>query len=187
MEAFTGEIRIFGFNYAPMDWAYCNGSTVQIAQYQALFTILTTRYGGNGSTTFNLPNLQGCVPIGQGAGPGLTTRTVGQVVGTEAVVLNQTNLPAHNHTANLATTTIPASKTPGPATTAPLSLGSSVLSNSVNVNTFVLDPVLPNINMNPNVIQPTGAAAPTGHENRQPFVAMNYCICMNGYYPINPN
>lgn len=186
MDAFTGEIRIFGFSYAPMDWAYCNGAQVLIQQNPALASILGTHFGGNGTTNFNLPNMQGCLPIGQGTGTGLSTRTVGQTVGTESVTLNYNNLPYHNHTANVVSAANTA-KTAGPATTAPLSLASQVLNNNVNVNSFVLDPTTPNTAMNAGVLQPWGAPTPAPHENRQPYLAMNYCICTSGYYPINPN
>lgn len=187
MDAFTGEIRIFGFSYAPIDWAYCNGAQIQIQQNPALYSILHTYYGGNGTTNFNLPNIQGCLPMGQGTGTGLSPRTIGQTVGAEAVTLTYNNLPIHSHTANLATTTTLTNKTAGPATAAPLSLGSSVTTSPTNIATFVQDPTQPNTTMNPGVLQPFGAAVPTAHENRQPYLAMSYCICTSGYYPINPN
>lgn len=186
MDAFTGEIRIFGFSYAPMDWAYCNGTQVLLQQNPALYSILGIHFGGNGTTNFNLPNMQGCLPMGQGIGPGLTPRTIGQTVGTESVTLNQNNLPYHNHNANVVTAAGSA-KTAGPSTAAPLSLASQVLNNNVNISSFVLDPTMPNTAMNPGVLQPFGATTPTPHENRQPYLAMNYCICTSGYYPINPN
>lgn len=186
MDAFTGEIRIFGFSYAPMDWAYCNGAQALIQQNPALYSILYTHFGGNGTTNFNLPNIQGCLPIGQGTGPGLSTRTIGQTVGTELVTLTSNNLPSHNHNANVVSAAGP-TKTAGPATTAPLSLATQVLNNNLNVNSFIVDPATPNTTMNPGVLQNWGAATPAAHENRQPYLAMNYCICTSGYYPINPN
>lgn len=186
MDAFTGEIRIFGFSYAPIDWAYCNGAQVLYQQNPALYSILGTYYGGTVGQNFNLPNMQGCLPIGQGTGPGLSTRTIGQTVGAEGVTLNANNLPSHNHNANVVSAAS-STKTAGPATTAPLSLASQVLSNNVNINSFVLDPATPNTIMNPGVLQPFGAAAPAAHENRQPFLAMSYCICTQGYYPVRPN
>lgn len=186
MEAFTGEIRIFGFSYAPVDWAFCNGSQVNINQNPALYSILGIHFGGNPQTYFNLPNMQGCLPIGIGQGAGLTPRVVGQTVGAESVALTNSNLPNHNHNANVVTANSSA-KTAGPATAAPLSMATSVLSNGSNVNSFVLDPTTPNTMMNPNVLQPWGATIPAAHENRQPYLAMSYCICTSGYYPVNPN
>ena len=97
-EPFVGQIQIFGFNFAPKGWAFCNGQTMSIAQNTALFSLLGTTYGGNGQTTFALPNLQSRVPIHFGQGPGLSPYALGQESGTENETLNVTNLPAHNHT-----------------------------------------------------------------------------------------
>src|SRR5262245_52307968 len=97
-EPFIGEIRIFGFNFAPVGWAACNGQLLSIAQNTALFSILGTVYGGDGQTTFGLPNLQGRAPMMWGQGPGLTARNIGEVTGTDNVTLLTTEIPAHNHT-----------------------------------------------------------------------------------------
>lgn len=186
MDAFTGEIRIFGFNFAPVDWAYCNGAQISFQQNPALGTVLGIYYGGTFGQNFKLPNMQGCLPMGQGTGTGLSTRTIGHTVGAESVTLNPNNLPYHNHNANVVTAANTA-KTAGPATTPPLSLASQVLNNNVNVNSFVLDPATPNTTMNAGVLQPWGAAAPAAHENRQPYLAMSFCICTSGYFPVKPN
>src|SRR4051794_18209401 len=97
MDPYIGEIRSFGFPFAPRNWALCNGQTMPIAQYQALFAILGTTYGGNGQTTFQLPNLQGQVPMHWGSQGGFTT-TIGQVQGTSTVTLTPQQIPSHNHT-----------------------------------------------------------------------------------------
>ncbi len=107
MEGTIGEIRLFAGNFAPRTWAFCNGQLLPIAQYQALFSILGTIYGGDGRTTFALPDLRGCVPIHPGNGPGLSDRRLGQRGGAETVALNQLNLPSHTHAAT-ATVTPPA-------------------------------------------------------------------------------
>src|SRR6476620_7519707 len=96
-EPFIGEIRIFGFNFAPRGWAFCNGQILSIAQNTALFSLLGTTFGGNGQTTFALPDLRGRVPIHTGQGPGLSPVTLGMVPGTEMVTLLQSNMPAHRH------------------------------------------------------------------------------------------
>jgi len=96
-DQYVGEIRMTGFNFAPQGWALCNGQTLPIAQNNALFALIGTTYGGNGSTNFNLPNLQGRVPVHQGTGTGLTTAVIGESAGTETVTLLATNLPSHSH------------------------------------------------------------------------------------------
>jgi microcystin-dependent protein len=97
MDPFLGEIRMVGFNFAPVGWALCNGQTLPISQYSALFALLGTTFGGNGTTTFNLPNLQGRVPIDVGSGAGLPVYTWGQMGGSANVSIQTANLPAHSH------------------------------------------------------------------------------------------
>jgi len=99
MEVFIGSIMTFGFQFNPSGWQQCNGQTLSISQYAALFSLLGVAYGGNGTTTFQLPNLQGRLPIGQGAGAGLTPRVIGTASGTENVSIGISNLPAHTHVA----------------------------------------------------------------------------------------
>ena len=99
-DPFIGEIRAVAFNYAPEGWALCNGQLLSISQNTALFSLLGTTYGGNGVSTFALPNLQGRVPIHQGQSPGTSTYVMGQVAGSENTTLLVGNLPAHNHPAN---------------------------------------------------------------------------------------
>ena len=98
-EPYIGEIRMFAGNFAPRGWAFCNGQTLAVSQYAALFSILGTTYGGNGQTTFQLPNLQGRVPVHPGTGQGLPPVVPGEVGGTPTVTLTQLNLPAHTHNA----------------------------------------------------------------------------------------
>lgn len=100
MDYYLGEIRIFAGNYAPQNWLLCQGQSLNIAEYQALYSLLGTLYGGNGVSTFNLPDLRGRIPVGQGTGPGLTARTLGQTGGSETVTLTSANLPAHSHAFN---------------------------------------------------------------------------------------
>lgn len=98
-EPFIGEIRMVGFNFAPRGWAFCQGQLLSIAQNSALFSLLGTTYGGNGQTTFGLPDLRGRVPVGQGSGPGLQPVVQGEMAGTQTVTLNSTQMPVHNHIA----------------------------------------------------------------------------------------
>jgi microcystin-dependent protein len=96
---FVGEIRIFSLNFAPKGWAFCNGQLLSISQNTALFSLLGTQYGGDGRTTFALPNLQGSAPLHQGQGPGLSSRVIGEAGGEAAVTLIESELPAHTHVA----------------------------------------------------------------------------------------
>src|ERR1051326_8576672 len=97
-DQFVAEIRIFPFNFAPTGWAFCDGQLLPISQNTALFSLLGTTYGGDGKSTFGLPNLQGCAPMQQGQGPGLSLRDLGETAGEQTVTLLQTEMPAHTHT-----------------------------------------------------------------------------------------
>src|ERR1044071_219623 len=105
-EPFVGEIRMVGFNFAPRGWAFCNGQQLPIAQNSALFSLIGATYGGNGTTTFALPDLRGRVPVGIGQGPGLTNVTLGQKFGGETNTLTVANLPAHSHSITGGTTDV---------------------------------------------------------------------------------
>lgn len=172
-EPFLGQIIAVGFNFAPVSWAFCNGQLLPIAQYSALYSLLGTTYGGDGETTFGLPDLRGRVPINQGTGPGLSNYVLGQVGGFEQVTLTSGNLPAHTHTAGTAnspgTTNIPASNTvlsdEGPGTPA--------------VTTYV--PFGNPQALVGSTIQFVGQGL--GHENLQPYLAINFIIALEGLYP----
>jgi len=173
MDAFYGEIRIFGFSFPPQNWAQCNGQTLQIMQYQVLYTVIGIQFGGDGQTTFKLPNLQGSAVCNAGQGPGLTTRTFGKSFGATAVTLQQTQMPNHQHTIN-ATTASLAQATNTPINNARLA---RTLKQLDFTNTDTYDTTL-----SPQMVGNMGSS--TAHENRQPFLAMNFCICMYGEYPI---
>lgn len=187
MDSFIGEIRIFGFNYAPREWAFCDGQIASIQQSTALFALISTRYGGDGRTTFRLPNMKGYAPIGAGAGTGLTPRALGQVYGEEAVALNQYQLPVHDHTLTLKASTNVSALTAEPTA------GQSTLTRVVHptggtaataVNEFVAPPVT----LTPLYIYTCGVTGNgQAHENRQPYLPMNFCISLNGEFPLNPN
>lgn len=174
-EPFIGEIRMFGFNFNPRGYAFCNGATLFISQNTALFSILGTTYGGNGTTTFGLPNLQGRAVVGAGQGPGLTPRSLGETGGQATVALNSTQIPQHTHGLNAATLTPqnPAQNVPTPTVQAQLGLSAP--------NNIYIDPVTPNTSLIASSISPTGGNLP--HENRQPNLAINFCIATQGIFP----
>ena len=175
-EPFIGEIQLFGFNFAPRGWASCNGATLAIQQNTALFALLGTNYGGNGQTTFQLPNFVNRAGCNQGQGPGLTPRTIGEVFGSNSVTLTQGEMPAHGHTLtayNQPTGTLRTS-TPAPSNF----LGIPTLSNPF------IGGVPPNVQFAPVMCGPAGGGQP--HENRQPYLASNFCIALQGIFPSFP-
>jgi microcystin-dependent protein len=165
-EPFLGEVRLFGFTFAPLGWATCDGQIMSIAQNTALFSLLGTTYGGNGQTTFALPDLRGRVPVHMGQGPGLSSYVEGQVGGTENVTLLANQLPPHGHTvagASAATTKNPTNAVPA-FTGSGASYGTS-----------------PDLQMSPAMISGGGSSLP--HENLQPYLVLNWCIALQGIYP----
>lgn len=174
-DPFIGEVKIFGFTFAPRNYALCNGAILPIAQNTALFSILGTTYGGNGQTTFALPNLGGRAAVGAGQGPGLTFRSLGETGGQATVTLTSTQIPQHNHGLNAATLTPPnpAQNVASPTTQAQLGLSAP--------NNIYIDPVAPNTSLSSNSISPAGGSAP--HENTQPYLTLNYCIAVQGIFP----
>jgi microcystin-dependent protein len=168
-EPFIGEIRNFGFNFAPRGWALCQGQLLPINQNTALFSLLGTMYGGDGRITFALPDLRGRAPIGFGQGPGLTDRTQGVAAGVEAVILTQSELPPHNHpvgAASDAVTKNPAGAMPA-ITSSHRSYGGSQ-----------------DAEMNPSMIGQVGGGLP--HDNMSPYVVTNWCIATEGIFPSRP-
>lgn len=174
-QPFLGEIKIIGFNFAPQGFALCNGQTMSISQNSALFSLLGTTYGGNGTTTFMLPNLRDSAPMGAGNGPGRSPRALGQTSGSAAVTLTSPQLPVHIHimSAALLTPPNPAQNTSTPNANA--MLGPSNPGQAYN------DPGGPTVTMAPQTLGATGGNAP--HENRQPFIALNFVIAVQGIYP----
>jgi len=168
MNPFLGEIREFGFNFAPVGWAMCNGQLLSISQNTALFSLLGTQYGGNGTTNFALPNLQGRVPMGQGQGPGLSSRVIGEVDGTETVTLLVTEIPSHSH--------LPQCNSGDGNAYGP---GGNFWSQDAAGNAeYASTGATP---MNGAALLPTGGGQP--HSNMQPYLALNFCIAMQGIFP----
>ena len=170
---YVGEIRIFGFNFAPVGWATCDGQILSISQNTALFSLLGTNYGGNGTTTFALPNFQGDTGVNQGQGPGLSQYFVGQQSGTTTVTLNQNNLPQHNHVIN---TRGAGNSTQGlHAPTSTAFLGDSDPDRLYNTT------ATPTLSMAPQAIGSSGQGQP--HDNMQPYLVLLFCIALRGVYP----
>lgn len=166
MEPFIGEIQLVAFNFTPKGFLPCDGSLLPINQYQALYSLLGTIYGGDGRTTFALPDLRGRVPIHYGPGPGLSNYNIGQTGGSETVTLTTNQIPQHNHS-------IPVNSGVGTTDTP---TGMYIAKNSEGVKQFAAT--------SDNTAKPTGTAgAGQPHNNIQPYCAINYIICVNGIYP----
>lgn len=167
-EAFIGEIRLLPYTYAPKFWAWCNGQIIQINQNQALYSLLGTTFGGDGINTFGLPDLRGRIPLHVGSGQGLTPRSWGQKGGSEQVVLTESQIPSHTHPLQGTTA----------AGNSNLPQNNIVANNSENnYQNALTNPVA----MSNQVLGSSGGNQ--GHENRQPFLGLNYCICLQGYFP----
>lgn len=175
---YLGEIQIFGFNFAPYQWAICAGQLMPISQNTALFSLLGTNFGGDGKTTYGLPNYGGSAACGQGQGPGLTQRMVGESFGSESVTLQQSEIPSHNHNLNLHGQQDQSLRHGIPANGDVM-----LLPGSVNAKPFVAQ-ANANTNFAPSMIGVTGQGQP--HENRQPLLALNFCIALAGVFPQRP-
>ena len=176
MEEFIGIIKIFGGNFAPSGWALCQGQLLPISQNTALFSILGTTYGGDGQTTFALPNLCGRVPVGMGTGAGLTI-TEGQIGGESTVTLLATQIPSHTHSLMVnsgeATTNVPTSAMTIAAPGAP--------SGRSSTPTYGFISSAANTALAPSSIGPNSGGQP--HDNMPPYLGVNYIICLQGVFP----
>lgn len=170
---FVGEIRLLGFPRVPTGWLACDGSLMSIAQYEVLYALLGTTYGGDGVNTFALPDLRGRVPLHQGTGLGLSPRVIGQMDGTEGVTLATGQMPQHTHVAN-ATKSNASSKSPGP-TMVPAALATTdtmYAADLTGASTFTLAP---------SSVSIQGGSTP--HANTMPTLTASYCIAYEGIYP----
>lgn len=172
-DPFVAEIRIFPFNFAPKGWAFCDGQILPISQNTALFSLLGTTYGGNGQSTFALPNLQGSAPMHPGQGPGLSLHDLGEVGGSETVTLLISEMPFHTHTVGRALDAT------GDSTTPVASIWAQAGSLRAAVNSY--NPGPPTGAMKSDVIQPAGGGLP--HNNMQPYLTLNFCIALQGVFP----
>lgn len=173
MEPLVGEIKMFAGNYPPRGWAFCEGQLLNVSQNTVLFTILGTTYGGDGRTTFALPDLRGRLPMHPGQGPGLSQRDLGEQGGSETVTLLQNQMPAHNHILHASTAMadqdLPTGNVPA------VYLDASAQPAHLYAAT-------PNTSMNPTAISATGGNQP--HDNMPPFTCINFIIALEGYFPV---
>ena len=180
MDPFIGQIQAFAFNFAPQGWLKCDGTLLSVAQYQTLFSLIGTTYGGNGTTTFALPDLRGRTSLHQGQGPGLTNRIIGQYGGTELNVLNTQQMPSHNHVAMGTVKSYFAPPSGGGASNNP---NGSNFSGSSGTNIYTTQ--TPNGKMASEnvevVVGNNGGNSPVN--NMEPYVVLNWCIAWNGIYP----
>jgi microcystin-dependent protein len=172
MDQFLGEIRNFGFNYAPNGWATCSGQLLPISQNAALFSLLGTTFGGNGTSTFALPDLRGRAALNQGNGPGLTPRVMGEMAGQETHTLLSPEMPQHKHSVSASVAgdaTAPANDFPGNDSRTPYNIYNSTSDGSL---------------LNARMLGLTGGSLP--HNNIEPYLATNFCIALAGIYPSRP-
>jgi microcystin-dependent protein len=180
-QPYLGEIEVFGFGFAPKGWMMCAGQTLSINQNTALFSLLGTTYGGNGTTTFMLPDLRGRIAMGQGNGQGLSARTIGQVGGETNHTLLMTETPAHFHTLNAAQNANVSNNlnAPGPTVVLSQTTGRGTGGTTLTVNLYASD-------NNPSQPMAPAAVGTTGgqpHNNMMPSLALNFCIAMVGIFP----
>lgn len=178
-EAYVGEIRMFAGDYAPQGWLPCDGRPLDISGNEALFRLLGTTYGGDGVNNFNLPDLRGHAPMGQGSGPGLTPRAMAQAVGTPAETLLTTQMPPHSHTIAVQTGNATASAPTGNF------LAAAVTGGSRPSPQFAYTPAAPDAPLAPTALSPFQGGG-QAHSNMQPYLALNLCICLNGEFPVKP-
>ena len=169
-DQYVAEIRIFPFGFAPRGWAFCNGQLLPISQNTALFSLLGTTYGGDGKSTFALPDLQGNSPMQWGQGPGLSYRDLGENGGETSVYLLESEMPMHTHV--LMASPLPAAlDTPGPQTA--LARSSPDIYKTPAGSNMVM--------MSPQTVTPVGGTQP--HNNMMPYLTLNFCIALQGVFP----
>jgi microcystin-dependent protein len=169
MAPYVGEIRMFAGNFPPNGWMFCEGQTLPISENEVLFQLIGTTYGGDGESTFNLPNLASRVPMHMGTGPDGTTYQIGEMAGTEQETLTTQQIPNHSHPMVASTAT---GSTPNPQ-------GSVVSQTDGTILRYIAD--APGVNMNAGAIGPAGGSQP--HENTQPFLCINFIISLFGVFP----
>jgi microcystin-dependent protein len=168
MTPYVGEIRMFAGNFEPIGWYFCDGRPLPISENDVLFQLIGTTYGGDGEETFNLPNLQGRLPMHMGTGPDGTTYQIGEMAGTEQETLTVQQIPVHTHTLLASNTT---GNSPNPA--------DHLLASSTSMKAYINDTV--NVPLTNNQITPAGGSQP--HENTMPFLCINFIISIFGVFP----
>ncbi len=170
-DQFLAEIRIFPFNFPPTGWAFCNGQLMPLSQNTALFALLGTTYGGDGKSTFALPDLQGSAPMQPDQGPGLSDHVLGELGGSETVTLIDSEMPVHTHSVMTVAADPGNVQTPGPQV---------VLARS-SPFIYKAPPVGDAAPMAFQAIAPAGSSQP--HNNMQPYLSVNFCIALQGVFP----
>lgn len=174
-EPFIAEVRMWGCDFAPRNWAFCDGQLLPISDNTALFSIIGTIYGGDGRTTMGLPNLQGRAPMHQGRGPGLSSRPIGQLGGNNQVALSETQIPSHDHIVSGVAETGNSGQ-PSDA----LFMGQDNVS-ATEVISYTSTETVFNTELAPESVGTSGQGQE--HENRQPYLGVNFCIALQGLYP----
>jgi microcystin-dependent protein len=170
-DPFVAEIRIFPFNFAPKGWAFCDGQLLPISQNTALFSLLGTTYGGDGKSTFKLPDLQGRAAMHPGQGPGLSLHDLGEQAGSETVTLLVSEIPAHSHTVGAQNVPLGGVAAPAPTVTFNRPASGNLFCTTLN----------PTVAMAPEAAGPAGGDQP--HNNMQPYLTFNFCIALQGVFP----
>ncbi|WP_199229465.1 tail fiber protein [Azospirillum sp. TSO22-1] len=178
MDPFLGEVRIFPWSWAPTGWALCNGASLPVQQNAALNALLGQTFGGNGSTTFNLPDLRGRTPLHLGVGQDGFAYQIGQTGGAEAVTLSVSNMPAHNHAVNALGGTKANASTPKSALPATVGLGTGM---TTSINIYAPPTSGSAVALANDTFSTEGSSSP--HNNVQPFLVMNFCIATLGLFP----
>jgi microcystin-dependent protein len=171
-DPFLAEIRVFPFTFAPVGWAFCNGQLLPISQNTALFALLGTYYGGDGKSTFGLPDLRGRAPLHQGTGNGLSWHELGEMGGSETVTLLPSEMPAHAHGLRANTVDLADTNVPGPAAVFAQSAGGALYQATTDTQ------------MAPDALVVAGGAHP--HNNMQPYLTLHFCIALQGVFPQRP-
>jgi microcystin-dependent protein len=172
-DPFVAEIRIFGFNFAPKGWAFCNGQLLPLSQNTALFALLGTTYGGDGKSTFALPDMQGSVPVHPGQGPGLSLYDLGQTGGSETVTLLESEMPAHTHAMRDHDIDLGELNAPSNVRSLAQSANASIYTAAANLT-----------QMNFQALSIAGGSLP--HNNMMPYLTLNFCIALQGVFPPRP-
>ena len=173
-DPFVAEIRIFPFNFPPRGWAFCDGQLLPISQNTALFSLVGTTYGGDGKSTFALPDMQGNAPMNQGNGAGLTQRFLGETGGSQFVTLLQSEIPIHTHNFQVDADDVGEERIPT----------SRALARTSGVGGNLYGAVANLVQMAPQSLPIAGGSLP--HNNMQPYLTLNFCIAMQGVFPQRP-
>jgi microcystin-dependent protein len=173
MDPFVAEIRILPFNFPPKGWAFCDGQLMPISQNTALFSLVGTFYGGDGKSTFALPNMQDSVPIHQGQGPGLSDYVIGQQSGTDFVTLLDAEMPAHSHTVMGVPGALPGNNNIPPGNSFAKSTNGTIYTTPANL-----------VPLYEETAAITGGDLP--HNNLMPYLTLNFCIALQGVFPQRP-